>query len=333
MKKHLITSIPFFAVFVLLLFGCKPDQQVEGVLPGVSGKPGEILVVMDTSKFNHEEGLAMKKKLQEAHKALPQAEPMFDLINIPGHAFKNVFRRYRNILIVNIDSKYSKPRFAVRKNVYAKPQTIIHAQAPNDSSLRELFNQKGEVAVEKFLDAERSRYINTYKDISNAEAMDHLTKKFGIDLVIPKGYAVKLDTTNFSWISQETPDYTQGIFVYKRPYKENHSFTVANLVNTRNTFTEKYVPGPSLDSYMIVEELLTPYLNRQVINGNEVAIMRGLWKVKNDFMGGPFVSMSILTKDKKQVITADGFVYAPRFDKRDYVRQIESILYTLDRAQ
>jgi hypothetical protein len=26
----------------------------------------------------------------------------------------------------------------------------------------------------------------------------------------------------------------------------------------------------------------------------------------------------------------EGFVYAPRYDKRDYIRQVESILYSFD---
>ena len=31
-----------------------------------------------------------------------------------------------------------------------------------------------------------------------------------------------------------------------------------------------------------------------------------------------------------ELIVVEGFVYAPRYDKRDYIRQVESILYSFD---
>jgi hypothetical protein len=333
MKKQSFISLTIIAGIILLLFACKPDQKQsssKGTLPGVSGKPGEILVVMDTAKFNKTPGEAIKEKLQKAMRALPQAEPIFSLVNIPPYSFKDVFQRYRNVLIIDIDKKYSEPRFAVRKDVHAHPQTVLHAQASSYNELKNLFKVQGEKAAEKFLEAERTRYINTYKAISNKGAIKRIKEKFGIKMTIPKGYALEVDTTNFAWLEQDTRDYTQGILIYKRKYKEDISFTLNNLIKTRDRFTRKFVPGPSPNSFMIIETEITPYLDKKKINGNEVMIMRGLWKVKNDFMGGPFVNASVLSNDKKHVITVDGFVYAPKLSKRDYVRQLESIIHTLE---
>jgi hypothetical protein len=331
MKKQSFISISIIAGIIFILFACKPDQQgSKSTLPGVSGKPGEIVVVMDTAKFNRAPGLAIKKELQKAKRALPQAEPIFSLVNIPPHSFKNVFQRYRNILIINIDKKYSKPRFAVRKDVHAHPQTVLHAQASSYKELENLFKAQGEQAAEKFIEAERQRYINTYKAISNKGAMKRIKEKFGIKMVIPKGYALEIDTANFAWLEQDTRDYTQGILIYKHKYSGDRTFTLNNLMKTRDKFTRKFVPGPSPNSFMIIEREITPYLDKKTINDNEVMVMRGLWKVKNDFMGGPFVNASVLSKDKKHVITVDAFVYAPSLSKRDYVRQLESIIHTLE---
>ena len=57
---------------------------------------------------------------------------------------------------------------------------------------------------------------------------------------------------------------------------------------------------------------------------------RGLWEVYNDFMGGPFVSHSFYSKDGRYIIVLDGFVYAPKFDKRQYLRQVEAIMYSFE---
>ena len=47
-------------------------------------------------------------------------------------------------------------------------------------------------------------------------------------------------------------------------------------------------------------------------------------------MGGPFVSHSFFSKDGKDIIVLDAFVYSPRFDKRLYMRQVESLLYSFE---
>lgn len=42
-------------------------------------------------------------------------------------------------------------------------------------------------------------------------------------------------------------------------------------------------------------------------------------------MGGPFVTYTLLSPDGKQVVEVTGFVYCPRFDKRDYLMQVDGI--------
>ena len=64
--------------------------------------------------------------------------------------------------------------------------------------------------------------------------------------------------------------------------------------------------------------------------GRQFAETRGLWEVYNDFMGGPFVSHSFYSKDGRYIIVLDGFVYAPKFDKRQYLRQVEAIMYSFE---
>ncbi|MCK5028344.1 MAG: DUF4837 family protein, partial [Bacteroidales bacterium] len=39
-----------------------------------------------------------------------------------------------------------------------------------------------------------------------------------------------------------------------------------------------------------------------------------------------FVSFSFIDEKNNKVINIDGFVFAPQFDKRDYLRQVEAIL-------
>jgi hypothetical protein len=70
---------------------------------------------------------------------------------------------------------------------------------------------------------------------------------------------------------------------------------------------------------MSTEEMLKPEFREFEIGHRYFAQLRGLWKLENGFMGGPFISLS----------TVDGFVYAPGAKKREFLRQVETILYSL----
>ena len=65
--------------------------------------------------------------------------------------------------------------------------------------------------------------------------------------------------------------------------------------------------------------------------GRTVMISRGLWEMRNDAMGGPFVSLSTVDSVNSRIIVAEAFVYAPGTNKRNLIRSAEAALYTLGR--
>ena len=81
-------------------------------------------------------------------------------------------------------------------------------------------------------------------------------------------------------------------------------------------------------SYMITSEYFAPTLEYFKYRGRDVAQVRGMWEVQNDFMGGPFVSHSFYSADGKEILVAEAWVYAPQTDKRQHLRQVESLLYS-----
>jgi hypothetical protein len=69
--------------------------------------------------------------------------------------------------------------------------------------------------------------------------------------------------------------------------------------------------------------------------GNEtVTLQRGLWEMVGDAMGGPYVARTLYlpTPGKELqagVFTIFTFVYAPESTKRNKMRQLEAVLYTI----
>ncbi len=178
--------------------------------------------------------------------------------------------------------------------------------------------------------AERDRIITNSKRYEAKEAGQAVKEMTGGRAYFPMGYKVRKKTDDFIWISDDKQYTTQGVFVYKYPASSKENFTEQNIIAHRNEFLKKYVPGMFDNTYMITNEVATPEVKFIRFRGRQFAETRGLWEVYGDFMGGPFVSHSFYSRDGKDIIVLDGFVYAPKYDKRQYLRQVEAILYSFE---
>ena len=65
------------------------------------------------------------------------------------------------------------------------------------------------------------------------------------------------------------------------------------------------------------------------VQGDYALEARGLWRIKGDFMGGPFVSHVRLDKANQRIIYHEILYLFTDKMKRNLVRQMEASLYTL----
>ena len=83
-------------------------------------------------------------------------------------------------------------------------------------------------------------------------------------------------------------------------------------------------------AYPIVADLEGyPWAEKRQIRYHEGLELRGLWASVRDKMGGPFYSFTQISPDSVSCITVDGFVYAPQEKKRDYLREVEAVVRSL----
>ena len=92
------------------------------------------------------------------------------------------------------------------------------------------------------------------------------------------------------------------------------------------------IPGSNEGQYMQTE---AEYVNVKdfVVRGEYAFEARGLWYMKNDMMGGPFVSHVRVDRPNGRIVVVEAFVYAPEKKKRDLIRKMEASLYTLNLPQ
>jgi len=321
-------KILILIVFIsITLFSC--DNTQKDLLLNVTGKPGEIVVVIEKNTWSMSPGEQLKRILTTVQPALPQDEPMFRVYHIEPSNFSVLFKSNRNIIYVEKGDFKDSATIHLKYDVWAKPQAYIEISAPSDSELTTLIMNNEDKIIDFFITSERKRMQATYNTFKEKEITSKLLKHH-VNLTFPKGYKIDVDTLGFVWITSETPNISQGVFIYEYNYRETNTFTAKYIIQKRDSVLKRFVPGQLPETYMTTEHGYVPYVNEIFINGKYTFELRSLWKVQNDFMGGPFVSLSTVDKKRNKVITVEGYVYAPKYDKLEYVRQIEAILYTLE---
>lgn len=327
----------FFRTAVLLLLSAlvltacnrKPKDR-EQYLPNITGNAGEVLVVINKGYWEGELGSTLREILAGEYPFLPQREAVFKLFNATPGGFTGSYLLHRNIVIVNVSPEVDTTGIRMTRNSWAKPQVIVTVSATTPEEASELISGNRELIVNTIEQAERDRLIASSKKYEDKEVRMAVTENIGGSPYFPTGFTMKKNTPEFMWISQETTYVNQGILIFKFPYTDSSLLTPEYLKNKLHDLWQANVPGMRENSYMTFNKVIDPGFNNIEYNGQTMVEMRGLWEVENDYMGGPFVCHIFPDPARENIIILNAFVYAPKYDKRKYLRQVESIIYSFD---
>ena len=323
-----IVKIIFGIIATLSAVSC--GNNTKPLLPNVSGKAGEVIVVVGKDNWEGNLGNEIGSLLARDCEYLPQREPLYSLVNLAPSAFSDMFKLHRNILIFNIDSSVAKQGVIYRTDVWARPQCVIQVNATCADSAIVVLRKNGENIAGAIEQAERNRVIANTLLYEEPKLGEVVSKMIGGRIQFPMGYNLKRVTDELIWSADEKQDGTEGGFFYKCPVTDKTPFTEGNIIARRNAFLKEYVPATAEGSYMTTSVFVKPGIKFLKYHNLDFVETRGLWEVYNDYMGGPFVSHSFYSKDGKEIIALEAWVYAPKYDKRQYLRQTESLLYSFE---
>lgn len=329
--KHAVMKLIVWLLIAVPFIACNRNKGTRQET--ITGKPNEIVIVIGKEIWKGEIGTLLRDMLTQPLPTLAENEPFFSLIDVPPDAFINILKSHRNIITVKISSTFTEDKVEFTNNTWAYPQAIINIQAASVHNFKNLFTVNNEKIIAYFLKAEKDRLQKTYRNDYEKSVYNTLEKELGFRLYVPAGFKITKKDSTFAWIRYESPLVTQNILVYTYAYPPDSTFNFEYLLKKRNTLTGKNIPGPAKGSYMTTEMHLPKCCNRLTYHGNLAYEMRGWWKIENVFMGGPFVSLTVLSPDKKKVVTVEGNVYAPNHNKREYIRQLEAMIYSLEFSQ
>lgn len=330
--KRLLTSVLFIAVLAgitscHLNFG--GSSKSKSYTSTVSGKQGDVLVVINNDYWDNTLGQIIRDSLTAEYPMLNQVEPYFRVSNVPHSGFTTMFQIQRNIVRVSISSDNDN-KVSYRKNVWATPQCVVEVKADSYSKAEELFKQSAANIRNAIEDTERERIISNNEAYSSPATEYEVQKIFGGSPVFPKDTKIFKQTDDFVWLATTNTDYIKKyIIMYKYPVEKGvEMMSKENLIANNLKAISTNIPGTRDGSFMIHSKYVSPTVKYLRYKDKSLAEIRGLWDVENDYMGGPFISHVLYSPDGKYMIGIEGFVYAPKYDKIQHLRDVEAIVYS-----
>ena len=296
-RKAIKLSLAFLLLFVLTT-GCQEGRN--GRLPASTGQPYEVVLEGDTDSI-------VTKILTEEVTGLPQPEPLCNIIRVKRGKAKGSYSTVRTRIVVDIDTRHEAFSAKTYKDANASPQLVIRIRAKSAEQLRAmLYDKDGQPngnaqKLRTLIDQSELQHLaSTIKQ--NPEKQREVKRMFGIDMKIPLSMDASKKGKGFLWLSNNANTGMQNILVFR---VKNDTF--ASLQQQVDSILHRNMPGETDSMYMTIPRIAE----------------RGLWQMKGDAMGGPYV---MKTKGDIAVIA---FVYAPEKKKRNLTKQLEAVLTTI----
>ncbi len=293
---------------------------------------------MDDAHWTGPAGDAVRDVLHKPYPMLPQLEPSFSVIQLDPDNVSYINRIHRNLIVVDIEenARNIPTRGQQKEDKYSSGQTVYTFHALNENEFIQKFKEVGSSVAQDIFEKDRKRIQKYNRKLNNAKAEAQLEEKMKLGLNLHNEYkAIKIED-DFAWFTRERiqflsgrgHDVIQGVAVYTYPYTSDSLLLKESLISSRNEFLGKNVLSIR-DSPMNVETLLPPEYKQIGFSGQYAIEGRGLWKFQTPIMGGPYISLTVVDEKKGRVITVDGYAFAPKFDKKDFMLDIEAIVYSL----
>ncbi len=332
-------------------------------MPNAVGDPGEIIVVADSTTWAGPVGDALRATLGAS--VAPPLGGLEDFKLTRRDLTNDSFRFLRSaknlIFVAALDDTSSVAQFLTarldssgatliregrgtsvipREDIWARGQIVVMAAAASDFALAEAIRSRADTLRAAFTEqALRYTDIEMFDSARQPAIEEDLLLAHGFAVNVQHDYFLSQDTTlvvddqlgHFVRLRRVLSDTWRDFFIYYEDLPsgvidENHVERVTDVA------LETFIRG-QYDSSFVALDRLRPIRTEAVLIGDRPASeTRGLWRMREDFMGGPFVRYTFYEPSQQRLYIYFGMIYAPqhrfRGQKREFLRQIEVIART-----
>lgn len=346
-------------ILAVFLQNCDGDYRKKA-----SGSFGEVIVVMDSSKFESETAEAIREVYGQPIKTLPNFEPMFDLKfqGFDNNEQLEQIKRNKNLIIASPLSDSSNTTEFIRallddeieervesedsyafpfQNQWYRNQWTIILTSNNDSVLAEKIRNSEGTLVDNLLEKEMDRWEEEIYERGEQTALaDSIWQDHGWKIRIQHDWNKNIDTTHtengdefkFLTMRRPLPDNDRWFWAWWKDDVKDIQFLDDDWINAkRDSLMEDWIRGSREESYVTTEYRRPVETESFELKDGLIAYETlGTWQMTGDAMGGPFVNMTVYDEENDRLFMMEFAQFAPQYNKRRFVRQFRTMLRTFD---
>lgn len=345
--SFLLLPIAFFILFT----ACEGDYRPQSI-----GSVDEIYVVMDSTDWNSDTAMAIRETFGRQIETVPTPENAYTLVfrDFNTNDQLEQLQEYKNVIFAApLDQEHPVSQFVggilsddIEQRVrneesfafplsdrWVRDQWALILTSVSDDALAEKIRNSEESLVSHLLEREFERRTqNIYRRGEQVAISDSLWEDHGWKVRMQHDYIQVIDTSNAVMFRRYLPDNNRWMWAWWKNDVTEADFIDSEWINaTRDSLMEHLVQGERDGSYVTTDyrrPLETKEMDREDrLIGYET---KGLWRMTNDFMGGPFVHFTYYDPETDRLFMVEYAQFAPSVNKRRFVRQFQAMGRTFE---
>ena len=353
MKKFQFQFIFLAAAILILssLTACQGDFR-----PEARGGFSEVIVIMDTTMAaNSKTAEALRHTFGAPIRTMPRPEPRYDLLfrSIKTRTDMDLMQNHRNVIIAalldddtnegalmnsilseNVKESVRDGRsfYFPQSDVWARDQWVLILTGTSDEELAQKIRDNERHLMAGLREKELDRWHRyVYRRAEQRELSRDILERHGWTFRIQHDYRVGVDTLNFMTLRRFLHDNDRWIWVWWQDDFDRFGEIDRDWINVvRDSLNQKFMKG-SVDEKFVRTDYDRPLEQRFTsLNGMEAYETRGIWRMENDLMGGPFVNFTFFDEEHERLYMIEYGQFAPRWDHRRFIYQFDAMVRTFE---
>lgn len=330
---------------LLLLSSCGISTQKEAL-----GDNDVITVIADSSDYEELSDVIDNAFGQPFF--TPQPETWFELRRHNLSALLE-HNRGRNILIIApldgknrmgeymrsaLDSsvqelvREGKEHVFVQKDLWYHGQTVVHLTGRTMAELRDFMAANAQQLEYYFKQAWDEREIARMRSLPREEEIEQrLLDEHGFSFTTIKSWFIAKDSAalNTVLLRRQAPAQTERwLMVHWIDTTNTALLTNAFAYETRNRLTEILYRTYDDSAWVVIDSVNHLQFDEVNFQDRFAIRMKGLWRMSDYSMGGPFVSYLFYDEQQKRIYFIEGSVFAPKYEKKKLIQDVDVMIKT-----
>lgn len=346
-----ISSLLLPAALLILFSACEGDYRPKSI-----GAVDEIYVVMDSTKWNSDTAMAIRETFGRQIETVPTPENAYTLnfVDFDTNDELDRIQEYKNLIFaapLNQEDNVSKfmggilsdevkervrsgETFAIPlSDRWVRDQWALILTSTSDEALAEKILNTEESLVNHLMDREfERRTLNIYERGEQVAMSDSLWNDHGWKVRMQHDYIQVIDSSNAVMFRRYLPENNRWMWAWWKNDVSEADFIDPEWINaTRDSLMQYLVQGEREGSY-VTTDYRRPLESREFETDDRLIgyETKGLWRMTNDFMGGPFVHFTYYDPMTDRLFMVEYAQFAPSVNKRRFVRQFQAMGRTFE---